>query len=147
MASNREARIQQAIQDLETRKYPSIRAAAAANDVNHATLSRRLRGTQSATLAHEREQLLSNTQEELLKRWILDLAAQGHPPSYSAVRVLAGIVNKSSGGPGLVGHNWLPRFLQRHPGIRSKTMQTAKEAFMCGDGVYNQQECYLQRPN
>ncbi|OQV07721.1 Tc5 transposase DNA-binding domain-containing protein [Cladophialophora immunda] len=120
MTSKREARIQQAIQDYQTRKYPSIRAAAAANDVNYATLSRRLRGTQSATLAHEPQQLLSNIQEELLKRWILDLEAQGHAPSYPTVRVLAGIVSESSGGPSQVGHNWLPRFIQRHPEIRSK---------------------------
>ena len=44
MASNRETRLQQAILDYETRRYPTIRSAAAANDVDRKTLGRRLQG-------------------------------------------------------------------------------------------------------
>ena len=43
MASNKEIRLQQAINDYQTRRYPSIRAVAAAYNVNYATLSYRLR--------------------------------------------------------------------------------------------------------
>ena len=53
MASNREQRLQQAISDFETQKYPSIRAAAAANDVDRKTLGRRLRGGLSRIVARE----------------------------------------------------------------------------------------------
>ena len=42
MASNQETRIQQAILDYQTRRYPTIRSTAAANEVNHMTLGRQL---------------------------------------------------------------------------------------------------------
>lgn len=122
-ASNRELRIQQAITDYQRRTHPSIRAAAAANDIHHSTLVRRLQGHQSPSLSHESQQLLSNQQEALLKSWIIDLEAQGHAPSYRAVRDLAGIISESNGGPRRVGLNWLPRFLERHPDVKSKVGQ------------------------
>jgi len=55
-----------------------------------------------------------------LKQWILDLEAQGHAPTFTAIRELAAIVSTNSGGPKKVGHNWISRFLQRHPEIHSK---------------------------
>lgn len=53
MASNRENRIQQAIADYESRRYFTIRAAAAANDLDRKTLGRRLQGGLSRIIAHE----------------------------------------------------------------------------------------------
>ena len=44
MASNRETRMLQAISDYQNRRYTSIRAAAAANDVDRKSLGRRLQG-------------------------------------------------------------------------------------------------------
>lgn len=92
MASNREARMLQAISDYQTRRYTSIRAAAAANDVNHMTLGRRLRGGNSRAIAREPQQLLSNQQKQILVRWILDLEMQGHPPSFTQLRDLVVII-------------------------------------------------------
>lgn len=120
MASNRETRLQQAIQGFLSRQYTSIRAAAAANDVDHTTVSRRLKGQVPRGLARESQQLLSNQQEELLKQWILDLETQGHAPTYTAIRELATIISTNSGGPEKIGHNWISRFIQRHPEIHSK---------------------------
>jgi hypothetical protein len=125
MAANREQRIQQAIQDYQTSSNTSIRAAAAANDVDYSTLSRRLKGQLPRSIARQVQQLLSNEQETLLKRWILDLEAQGHAPSFNTVRELAAVVSRSSGGLNKVGKNWLFRFLQRHPEIASKVGKKA----------------------
>jgi hypothetical protein len=120
MAQNREARIQQALFDLATLPNTSIRSVAAAHNIPHVTLSRRAKGYLSRPLAHEHQQLLSNEQERLLKRWIIDLEAQGHAPAFNNIRELAAIVSGSSGGPRKVGKNWISRFLQRHPEIHSK---------------------------
>lgn len=120
MASERELRIQQAIADTQTFPGASLRSIAANNDVHHTTLSRRLNGQPPRSNAHQHRQLLSIEQEELLKRWIIDLEAQGHAPSFNTVRELAGIVSANSGGPNKVGKNWIQRFLQRHVEIRSK---------------------------
>lgn len=120
MASLRELRLQQAIADAQTFSGASLRSIAASNDVDYSTLSRRLKGQLPQSTAHQHQQLLSSEQENLLKRWILDLELQGHAPSFNTVRELAGIVSEASGGPNKVGKNWISRFIQRHPEIRSK---------------------------
>jgi hypothetical protein len=120
MASNHESRLQQAIQDYETRRYPTIRSAAAANDVDRKTLGRRLQGGVSRAIAHEPQQLLTNEQEQLLVRWILDLEGQGHPPSFTQIRELVLIIRGESASTIKIGQKWISRFVQRHPGIHSK---------------------------
>ena len=120
MASNRETRMLQAISDYQNRRYTSIRAAAAANDVNHMTLGRRLRGGISQAIAREPQQLLSNEQEQILVRWILDLEAQGHPPSFTQIRELIVIIRGDSTGSLSIGHNWVSRFIHRHLEVHSK---------------------------
>jgi hypothetical protein len=52
--------------DLSTRKYTSIRAAAAAHCLSHATLTRRLNDGKSRSTGHERQQLLSTVQEDMI---------------------------------------------------------------------------------
>ena len=120
MASTRETRMLQAISDYQTRRYTSILAAAAANDVNHVSLGRRLRGGISRAIAREPQQILSNEQEQMLVRWVLDLEAQGHPPSFTQIRDLVLVIRGNSTGPFSIGHNWIPRFIRRHPEIHSK---------------------------
>ena len=120
MASPREFRMQQAIQAYSQSPGASIRAIAAANDVDYSTLSRRLKGQPSRSIARQPQQLLSNEQESLLKRWILDLESQGHAPTFNTVRELAAVISNTAGGPNKVGKNWLSRFIQRHPEITSK---------------------------
>jgi hypothetical protein len=120
MASNQETRMLQAISDYQNRRYTSIRATAAANDVNHVRLGRRLRGGSSRAIAREPQQLLSNGQEQMLVQWILNLEAQGHPPSFTQVRDLVIIIRGDSTGLLSIGHNWISRFINRHPEIHSK---------------------------
>ena len=85
MASPRKFRMQQAIQAYSQSPGASIRAIAAANDVDYSTLSRRLKGQPSRSIARQPQQLLSNEQESLLKRWILDLESQGYAPTFNTV--------------------------------------------------------------
>jgi hypothetical protein len=120
MASNRETRMLQAISDYQNRRYTSIRAAAAANDVDRKSLGRRLQGGISRAIAREPQQLLSNQQEQMLVRWILDLEVQGHPPSFTQVRDLVVIIRGIPTEHSSIGQNWISRFIQRHPEIRSK---------------------------
>ena len=120
MASNQETRLQQAILDYQSRRYPTIRAAAAANDVNRMTLSRRLQGGTSRAIARETQQLLSNQQEQMLVQWILDLEAQGHPPSFTQIRDLVVIIRGTYTEHLSIGQNWISRFIRRHPEIHSK---------------------------
>jgi hypothetical protein len=115
-----ERRLQQALNDLHTQKFKSIRAAAKAYDVPRSTLGTRFNGTPTRRVARVSQQLLSTEQEELLVQWILDLEKQGHPVTHPQVREMAELVSELSGGPDIVGVNWVARFIHRHPQIRTK---------------------------
>lgn len=120
MASSFEQKIQQALGDLRAKKFASIRAAAKAHNIDPTTLNRRSKGGISKQDARAAQQLLSQTQEGLLVRWILDSEARGYVPSHAHIRAMAILISEISGSPVTLGNNWVPRFLQRHPEIGTK---------------------------
>lgn len=73
----------------QNHENPSIRAA---YDVDRRSLSRRLEGGFSRALVREPQQLM-------LKRWILDREAQGHPPTFPEVRALATVISGEPNDP------------------------------------------------
>jgi Tc5 transposase DNA-binding domain len=103
-----------------TRKYASIRAAAAAHCLSHATLARRLNDGRSCHTGHEPQQLLSTIQEDIVIQWVLNLERQGHAPSHSQLREMTVRISTHSGGPIKVDGHWISRFLKRHPNLRIK---------------------------
>jgi hypothetical protein len=60
MPSELDQAVYEASMDLSTRKYTSIRTAAAAHCLNHAILSRRLNEGKSRSAEHKVRQLLSS---------------------------------------------------------------------------------------
>ena len=120
MISEKEQKIQDAVDAYSRGEYPSLRTLSAAYGVDRKTLTRRIRGGVTRQEAREEQQLLSSTQEDLLCRWIIDLDLAGAPPSFAQVREFAGLISKASDGPSLIGQNWITRFLTRHPNIKSK---------------------------
>jgi hypothetical protein len=67
MPANLEVQIPYA---LKYRDFSSIRAAARFFEVNHTTLSRRLRGGVPQAGSKEMAQILTNTEENTLVRWM-----------------------------------------------------------------------------
>lgn len=120
MTSFNEQKIQQALDDLDAQKFPSLRAVAKAHDIDHSTLTRRSKGGISKQEARSTQQLLSLHQENLLAQWILDLEAGGYAPGHAQIREMAALISKESGGPESVGVNWVSRFIKRHPEIHTK---------------------------
>ena len=120
MTTATEQSIQDALLAYSSGEYPSIRAAATAYGVDRMTLARRLKGGNTRREARVSQQTLSPIQEDLLIKWITDLDIAGAPPSFAQVREFAGMVSNASGGPPTIGKNWITRFLQRHPTIKSK---------------------------
>ena len=115
-----EQHIASALQDLQRRRYKSIRAAATAWNLNHATLARRQLQQLNRVQSHEPQQTLSSLQEGMLVRWILEAEQAGHAFNHAQLRDMASIIHRTSGGSGHIGKNWVPRFLQRHPEIKTK---------------------------
>ena len=120
MTSFHEQKIEQALEEFDSHRFPSIRAAAKAHNLPPTTLNRRIQGGISKQEARSTQQLLSQHQEALLARWILDLEAGGFAPSHAQIREMAGLVSEDSGGPQSVGINWVYRFLRRWPEIHTK---------------------------
>ena len=135
-----EPQIQKAIQALKNREFSSIRAAARYFEVSHNTLRRRMAGGNSQAQAKESNQILSNAEEKTLVRWITRYTTAGSPLSPALLIELAELVRhrrvrRVSGSEAIVktttpiGHEWIYRFLNRHPtvkGIYARQMENAR---------------------
>ncbi|KAI0991988.1 hypothetical protein K3495_g16198 [Podosphaera aphanis] len=78
-----ESMIQFALEDLESDKSLSIRAAAKSYGVSEATIRHRQHGYTSKLSSHESQQRLSKLQEEYLVEWILEQDEHGFPPTHA----------------------------------------------------------------
>ncbi|KAI1006822.1 hypothetical protein K3495_g1397 [Podosphaera aphanis] len=87
--SPNESMIQFALENLESDKSLSIRAAAKSYGVSEATIRRRQHGYTSKQSSHESQQRLSKLQEEYLVEWILEQDEQGFPPTHARAREMA----------------------------------------------------------
>ena len=114
-----EARLQQAKLDYESRRYPSINAAAVAHNVQYFTLRRRIQGiTVHCKGAHVQQQLLTAAEEQTLVDWMQYLALTGHPlnkrtirPKIQAILAVKGIKNMDNKHP---SKTWIQKFMKRH---------------------------------
>jgi Tc5 transposase DNA-binding domain len=105
------ARIEAAIEDLESQDHPNITAAATKWKVARETLSKRFRGetTSRQEATSQTRKNLTDVQEETLITYINKLSDRGLPPTPQIVKNLAEeIVHKE------VGPNWVSRFIRRH---------------------------------
>ena len=117
-----EARIEQAKLDFETRRYPTISAAAKAHRVPYFTLRRRIQGlAQPCRMAHAEQQLLTDAEEKTLVEWIQYLALTGHPlnkrtirPKIQAILTAKGIRNLDDKHP---SKTWIRNFMKRHASV------------------------------
>ena len=125
-----EERVQSAISAYRNKEFKSVRAAASAFSVSHQTLSRRLTGGLSRAQATEMTQILSNAEEKTLVRWIKRYTSAGSPMTPALLLELAELIrhervrheSQNSSSTKIIapiGHEWLYRFLNRHPTIQS----------------------------
>lgn len=112
--------ISQALKDLDTGRYSSLRACAAAYNLDHTTLSRRRRGQRSRVISHANQQKLSPIQEDMLAKWLLEAERAGHAFNHRQLQEMASIVHKASGGDGKLGKLWARNFIKRHPDLHTK---------------------------
>jgi hypothetical protein len=125
-----EEQVQSAISAFRNQEYKSVRAAAAAFNISHRTLTRRLAGGLSRAQAKEMVQILSNAEEETLVRWVKRYTCAGSPITPALLIEMAELIRhervrhasqNSASAKTItpIGHEWLYRFLNRHPTVRS----------------------------
>ena len=101
---------------------PSIRDTAALADVPPATLHARLQGRSTRRNGHQKQQLLTEEEEDVLAEAILKLIYQGFPPTRQLLRQMAlTLANHSGRTPPVtdVGKHWPERSLGLHEALRS----------------------------
>ena len=132
-----EKRIQEALDGLRKGQYSSVRAAAKAHDVSHATLNRRTNGGKSIAESREGQQNLSIAEEKALLRWITQMTAAGHPVRHGYIREMAHHIlisryhDSTTSGPSFlpyIGDTWVQRFLHRNPQLATVISCTIEAA-------------------
>lgn len=123
--SQTEGRIALALQALKEGRFTSLRAAARSYDIPKSTLTRRYRGTPSRLDYRSTQRKLSSTEETTLIQWILSMDKRGIPPTQALVHEMAEIllterVESASNLAPTLGVNWVSRFIDRHPELKSR---------------------------
>ncbi|APA16239.1 hypothetical protein sscle_16g110090 [Sclerotinia sclerotiorum 1980 UF-70] len=124
-----EEKIQNAIIALQLKDFKSIRKAAEYFEVPKSTLIARVAGRKSRTQSHEMAQILSNTEENTLVRWISRFIITGFPATpilvkeitdeirLRCVQVASSRIPTSTEIPP-IGYEWIYRFQKRHPELK-----------------------------
>ena len=117
--SNKEEDIQNALTDLSTKRFRSIRQSAAFHNVKKSTLAHRARGRPARTTIDPNSQRLSSTQEQVLVQWIQDLQRVYMTPNYIKIRFVVTQILRKNGDSRPLGKHWITNFRKRHPQLRS----------------------------
>jgi hypothetical protein len=109
-SSNRKGRIQLALSAYTAHQLQSLRRAAKAFNVPHATLTRRYNGTTYRPEGRDAGHKLTTTEEQTIVQYVLDLDSRGSEPRLCEK---ADMADKLLGSDELVGKHWAERFVTR----------------------------------
>ncbi|KFZ23990.1 hypothetical protein V502_01531 [Pseudogymnoascus sp. VKM F-4520 (FW-2644)] len=116
---SQEARIILAIEAIRSSKKLSRRSAAKLYNVPYTTLSYRMTGRTSRRELKANCQKLTEVEEEVIIRYILDLDTRGFAPRLAGVEDIANYVLELRGGQ-CVGKLWAHRFVKRRPELKTR---------------------------
>ncbi|EEA22980.1 conserved hypothetical protein [Talaromyces marneffei ATCC 18224] len=114
-----EGKIQLAISDLKNGRILNIREATRIYDIPRTTLRDRLKGIEYKGEKRANHHKLTQSEEDSLVKWVLDLDRRGLPPRHSLVREMVNYLLLQHGKP-QVGKNWVTNLIKRRPEIDSK---------------------------
>lgn len=125
--------MQAAITDWQSGIYKSQRQAAAARGIPEATFRMRVSGKrQSRQKAHVHQQLLDETQEDVLVEWIIGMSEWGLSPRRMLVmemayRIADKVTLEAIGLSNTIGEKWYDRFVRRHSKHLASSISVALE--------------------
>ncbi|EED21956.1 transposon, putative [Talaromyces stipitatus ATCC 10500] len=114
-----EGKIQLAISDLKNGRISNIREATRIYDIPRTTLRDRLKGIEYKGEKRANHHKLTQSEEDSLVKWVLDLDRRGLPPRHSLVREMVNYLLQQH-GKSQVGKNWVTNLIKRRPEIDSK---------------------------
>ncbi|APA15885.1 hypothetical protein sscle_15g106550 [Sclerotinia sclerotiorum 1980 UF-70] len=124
-----ESRLAEAVLGVQNGKYKSSYEVAKELGLSKDTVTRRVKGGSSRSEAHQLQQKLSAVQENVLLKWIKQLTISGYSLGHQLLKELVEelrskrIYNLDCPSfdffelllQHLLGHEWVPRFIKRHP--------------------------------
>jgi hypothetical protein len=130
----KEARLQAAITAVRNKEKTASEAIRDFN-IPRQTYYDRVNGKLPRHLAHEKDQLLSHTQERELVRWITELTRTGYSPRHATVIEMAQIIRKKCHPVTLeptintmnietIGDQWIQRFIKRRPELATARLRS-----------------------
>ena len=118
---SKEKRLGLAIEAFHKGQFPSKTACAKAFDVSQRTLMTHLNETVSHQHTTANCWKLSTTEEESLKKWILDMDKHSLPLQIANIRHLAQLLLSAQKSKDvLISDKWVSQFIQHHPELQSK---------------------------
>jgi hypothetical protein len=124
--------VEQAIQGVYSGLYKSSYEAAKQLGLNKETVLRRVNGGLTRSQARQQQQKLSYAQEKVLLKWIKELTISGYSPGHRLLKEMAEEIrtkrvynlDDTPPSPSIprpqfpLGHEWVPRFIQRHEQLK-----------------------------
>jgi hypothetical protein len=117
-----EGKIQLAISDLKNGNISSTREATRIYNIPHTTLRERLNGIQYKGAKRANNHKLTESEEESLVKWILDLDKRELPPRPSLVREMANYLLIQHRDQ-QIGEKWVYNLVQRRSELKSRFSQ------------------------
>jgi hypothetical protein len=116
---NNESNLFLALQALENNPKLSVREAAITYQVLRTTLRGRRRGIQSRHEISANSRKLTNSEEDAIIRYIIDLDSRSFPPRLSSVKDMANRLLELRSNQ-CVGVNWATNFIRRQPQLKTR---------------------------
>ena len=130
-----EADVQLAISSINTKQVKAGRTAAAIYNVAETTLRRRRAGTLARRDCQPNSKKLTQQEEEVIVKYILDLDARGFSPTYAAVRDMADRLLAARSAE-KVGVHWPRNFVKRTDSLRTRFNRAYdRQRALCEDPV------------
>jgi hypothetical protein len=114
-----EVDVQLAISSINSRQVKAARTAAAIYNVAETTLRRRRAGKSARRDCQPNSKKLTQLEEEVIVKYILDLDLRGFPPTYAAVRDMADKLLAARSAE-KVGQKWLANFIKCIDSLRTR---------------------------
>src|SRR5689334_4310326 len=133
LVSNK-ADVQLAISSIKSHQIQSNRRAAAVYNVSEQTIRRQRAGKLARRDCQPNSKKLTQLEEEVIIKYILDLDLRGFAPTYAAVRSMADKL-LAARGAGQVGQKWPANFVKRTDSLKTRFNQ-----------AYNRQRALCENP-
>ena len=117
--AEQEGRILLAISNLKNEKIRSVRKAAEIYNISQSTLQNRINGMPYRAEKRANNHKLTQSEENSLVKWVLDLDRRRLPPRHSLVREIANYMLLQRGNQ-QISTNWVTKLIKRRPEIDSK---------------------------